>query len=123
MRIVNTIARWVEYPRARPPAWAEDVPDGPTFDGVDWIVRASSTRWPRRSTMPSSARRQKPRSRACRPGFSAASLRPPSARGHSQFISVAICELCFAQCVTTIANAKAKRAAGITDVAAPVERP
>jgi hypothetical protein len=44
-------------------------------------------------------------------------------RGHSQFISVAICELCFAQCVTTIANAKAKRAAGITDVDAPVERP
>ena len=39
MRIVNTIARWIEYPRARPPAWAEDVPDGPTFDG-DWIVRA-----------------------------------------------------------------------------------
>ena len=49
MRIVNTIARWIEYPRARPPAWAEDVPDGPTFDG-DWIVR--SYEWPRRSTMP-----------------------------------------------------------------------
>ena len=26
MRIVNTITRWVEYLRARPPAWAEDVP-------------------------------------------------------------------------------------------------
>ena len=39
MRIVNTIARWVEYPRARPSAWGrKDVPDGPTFDGVDWIV-------------------------------------------------------------------------------------
>jgi len=129
MRIVTAIARWIEVSRARHPAdevFSDPAPietEIPLARDITAMLEVSKRREMAKAEHRAGVEREK---------VEAANQRVPTCFfcgepattdrivvGHSEFASVAICEQCVDQCVTIIAEMKAKRAGAITDHTPP----